>query len=78
MQLSTLLVILGIGILVAAFILFPGLWSLFKGFGKLFIKDMATTPEGARAIYEEQIDESISDGISISKCFDSLWWRRNE
>lgn len=57
MQLSTLLVILGIGILVAAFILFPGLWSLFKGFGKLFIKDMATTPEGARAIYEEQIDE---------------------
>lgn len=50
----------GIAIIIIAliFILFPEARTLFMGFGKLFFKDMATTPEGAEAIYEEKIDEA--------------------
>ena len=51
-----------IGIAVFAFILllilFPEFRALLKGFARIFIKDMATTPEGAEAIYGEKIDEA--------------------
>ena len=51
-----------IGIVVIAFvimlILFPEFRALLKGFTRIFIKDMATTPEGAEAIYSEKIDQA--------------------
>lgn len=38
--------------------MFPEFRALFRGFARLFIKDMATTPEGAEAIYGEKIDQA--------------------
>ena len=45
-------------IFVLLLILFPEFRALLKGFARIFIKDMATTPEGAEAIYGEKIDEA--------------------
>ena len=51
-----------IGIVVIVFILmlilFPEFRALFKGLVRVFVKDMATTPEGAEAIYGEKIDQA--------------------
>lgn len=57
MSLGTLVILIGVGVLALVLILFPEARALLKGFTKIFIKDMATTPEGARAIYEEKIDK---------------------
>lgn len=52
--------VLAIG--VAALVLFPevrhGITALGRGFLGLFVKDMAKTPEGAKAIYETAIREA--------------------
>lgn len=58
MTLSTLLVIIACVVVILIFILFPSARALLKGFINLFIKDMATTPEGARAMYDQKIDEA--------------------
>ena len=50
--------ILVIAVIILIFILFPEARTLFSGITKLFIKDMATTPEGAEAIYGEKIDQA--------------------
>lgn len=38
-------------------VMFPEARALFKGFTRLFIKNLAETPEGAEAIYMEKINE---------------------
>lgn len=38
-------------------VMFPEARALFKGFGRLFVKNLAETPEGAEAIYMEKINE---------------------
>lgn len=58
MDLGKLIVILVIAVIVLIFILFPEARTLFSGITRLFIKDMATTPEGAEAIYGEKIDQA--------------------
>lgn len=58
MELSKLIIIIAIILIVLLLILFPGARKLCTGFIRLFIKDMATTPEGAAAIYEEKINEA--------------------
>ena len=58
MELGKLIVFIVIAIIVLIFILFPEVRTLFSGFTSLFIKDMATTPEGAEAIYSEKIDQA--------------------
>lgn len=58
MDLGKLIVILVIAIIILIFILFPEARTLFSGITRLFIKDMATTPEGAEAIYGEKIDQA--------------------
>lgn len=58
MSLWTLIAIIGIGLVVLILVMFPEARSLFSGFGRLFIKDLATTPEGAEAIYGEKINEA--------------------
>lgn len=58
MNLSTLLVIIAVVLFVVLLILFPEFRKLCMGWTRLFIKDMATTPEGAEAIYAEKIDEA--------------------
>ena len=58
MELTTLLVYLGIVVFVLLLILFPEFRKLCMGWTRVFIKDMATTPEGAAAIYAEKINEA--------------------
>lgn len=58
MDLGKLIVILVIAVIILIFILFPKVRTLFSGITRLFIKDMATTPEGAEAIYGEKIDQA--------------------
>ncbi len=58
MSLSHLLIIIIIVLLALLLILFPEFRKLCMGWTRLFIKDMATTPEGAEAIYAEKIDEA--------------------
>lgn len=58
MDLNTILVVLAIVIVVAIFVFFPEARALLKGMTRVFIKDMATTPEGAEAIYSEKIEEA--------------------
>lgn len=58
MSLSTLIGIIVVVLLILVFAMFPEARSLARGFTRLFIKDMATTPEGAEAIYGEKIDEA--------------------
>ena len=58
MQLYELVTYIVIALIIVIFIAFPEARSLGKGFIRLFIKDMATTPEGAEAIYEEKINKA--------------------
>ena len=63
MSLTTLI----IGIIAFVFLLliifFPEFRTLLKGFARVFIKDMASTPEGAAAIYGEKIEEAAKQGL---------------
>ena len=45
MELGNIIIIVAIVLVVLIFALFPEARSLFKGFTRLFIKDMATTPK---------------------------------
>ena len=58
MSLSHLIIGLAVFIFVALIVLFPEFRALLKGVIRIFIKDMATTPEGAEAIYGEKINEA--------------------
>lgn len=58
MSLMHLIVGIAVFIFVLLLVLFPEFRALLKGFARVFIKDMATTPEGAEAIYGEKIDEA--------------------
>lgn len=58
MTLGQLIVLIVVGVIILMFIMFPEFRSLFKGFTRIFIKDLATTPEGAEAIYAEKIDQA--------------------
>ena len=58
MELGNIIIIVAIVLVVLIFALFPEARSLFKGFTRLFIKDMATTPEGAEAICGEKIEQA--------------------
>lgn len=58
MELGKLIFIVVVVVIVLILILFPEARKLLSGFTRLFIKDMATTPEGAEAIYEEKIDQA--------------------
>ena len=58
MTTAQLLILIVAIIVVAIFILFPESRKLLSGFIRLFFKDMASTPEGAEAIYSEKIEEA--------------------
>lgn len=49
------------------FVLFPEARKLAFAWTKLFIKDRAATPEGARALFEEAIDEAEDNYHTIYK-----------
>lgn len=58
MELEKIIIIVAILLFVLILALFPEFRSLCVGFTRLFIKDMATTPEGAEAIYGEKIEQA--------------------
>lgn len=58
MELGQLFVIIAVVLLLLVLILFPEARKLLMGWTRVFIKDMATTPEGAQAIYAEKINEA--------------------
>ncbi len=58
MELGKIIIIIAILLFVLILALFPEFRSLCMGFTRLFIKDMATTPEGAEAIYGEKIEQA--------------------
>lgn len=58
MSTTTFVMIVVLVIIGLIFIFFPESRKLFSGFIHLFFKDMASTPEGAEAIFEEKIDEA--------------------
>lgn len=58
MDLTTVLIIAVIVIILAIFIFIPETRVILKGFTRLFVKDMASTPEGAEAIYGEKINQA--------------------
>lgn len=58
MEFWKVLLIIVIALVVLIFVLFPEARALFSGLARVFIKDMATTPEGARAIYGEKIEQA--------------------
>lgn len=58
MDLIKLLVWIVCILFIALLILFPEFRKLCLGWTRIFIKDMATTPEGAEAIYAEKINEA--------------------
>ncbi len=57
MTLGAVLGIAALGVAGLVFIMFPEARSLGKGFLRIFVQDMASTPEGAKAIYAEKIEE---------------------
>ena len=58
MELGKLIGIAILAILGLIMIMFPEARALLTGCTRLFIKDMATTPEGAEAIYGEKIEQA--------------------
>ena len=58
MNLTTLIICGVIAVFVLLLVFFPEFRALFKGLTRVFIKDIATTPEGAEAIYGEKIDDA--------------------
>lgn len=58
MTLTQLVIIIAVIVVIAVIALFPEARTLLKGFTRVFLKDMATTPEGAEAIYGEKIKEA--------------------
>lgn len=58
MGLIQLLIIIAIVIFVLLSVMFPEFRKLCLGWTRIFIKDIATTPEGAEAIYAEKIKEA--------------------
>lgn len=58
MELTKLLIWICVIIFVLLLVLFPEFRKLCLGFFRVFFKDMASTPEGAAAIYAEKINEA--------------------
>ena len=58
MSVWNLLIIIAIVLFMLLLIMFPEFRKLCLGWTRVFIKDMATTPEGAEAIYAEKINEA--------------------
>lgn len=58
MDLGRLILLIAAVLVILVLIMFPESKALLKGFARLFIKDMAQTPEGADAIYGEKIEEA--------------------
>lgn len=58
MSLVKLILLCFLAIFILLFIFFPEFRSLVTGWTRLFIRDMATTPDGAEAIYQQKINEA--------------------
>lgn len=63
MELGKLIFAAVVFLIILIFIMFPEARTLFSGITRVFIKDMASTPEGAAAIYSEKSIKRRTDII---------------
>ena len=75
MNFWTVLFLAAIIIVTLILILFPKSRVLFKGLMNLAFTDLATTPEGAKAIYGEKIEEAQD---AYNKADNALGYRDSE
>lgn len=66
------LTVIAVIAIAAIFIIFPGARVLFKGIGNLFIEDMASTPKGAEAVFNEMIQEKRGEYTRSKDILQSL------
>ena len=66
MELRNILPILVVILVALALWISPELRTLLKGITRVFVKDMATTPEGAEAIYGEKIDQAQDNAYKLA------------
>lgn len=70
MSLTTLLVIIIIGVILFALIISGKLRALLRAFFNLFVEDLASTPEGAEALFnqkEEEVEDKFRRADSVYK-----------
>lgn len=70
MSLSTLLIIIVIAVILFALIISGKLRALVKAFFNLFVEDLASTPEGAEALFnqkEEEVEEKFRRADNVYK-----------
>lgn len=72
MSLGTLIFMVTLILLLSIFIIFPKARVLLKGFINVFIEDRAKTPEGAKAVYEEAINEAQNDYAKANNILQKL------
>ena len=72
MTTTNLLIIIGAIVVIAFFIIFPSARSLLKGLINVFIQDKSKTPEGARAIYDNKIQEVQQSYNKASTLYNKL------
>lgn len=77
MSLGTLIFSVALILVLAIFIIFPKARVLLKGFIGVFIEDRAKTPEGARAVYEEAINEAQADYAKANNILQKLTGKLN-
>ena len=70
MSLTTLLIIIVIGVILFALIISGKLRALVRAFFNLFVEDLAATPEGAEALFnqkEEEVEEKFRRADTVYK-----------
>ena len=70
MSLSTLLIVIVIAVILFALIISGKLRALVKAFLNLFVEDLASTPEGAEALFnqkEEEVEEKFRRADTVYK-----------
>lgn len=78
MNLSVIIAITVIGAIALVLIFIPESRKLLKGFVRMFVKDMATTPEGAEAIYDEKINDAQDSYRKADDAYKSASGRLSE
>lgn len=64
-----LIIYLALGLFIVLCVLFPEFRALFLGWTKMFVRDVASTPEGAEAVYTEKIDQAQETYESTSEAY---------
>lgn len=72
MTVSTLMIWIAVILFIAILVIFPKARVLIKGFINVFIEDRTKTPEGARAVYQEAIDQATNEYTKANNILQKL------